>query len=138
MAARLGRAGAEERAALVALLSELPGAARLAGDHDWGAGGLECPGGPGAPRVPPVLVGQVPGEPDLLAVAAGQIRLLGGPGLAGADHPRPGLSSPAAGHSPQAPPVLFTRGTVIRDDVAVSVVGVPQRLPAGPGRRGRG
>jgi DNA processing protein len=110
----------EERAALVALLRERPGQQRWA---EITASVLEA----GSARavwdlfVPPVLV-RPPGEPDPLDAAAGQIRRWADRGwrllsILDDDYP----ARLRAIH--QAPPVLFTRGTLIRDDAAVSVVG---------------
>jgi DNA processing protein len=110
----------EERAALVALLRERPGQQRWA---EITASVLEA----GSARavwqreVPPVLV-RSPGEPDPLDAAAGQIRRWADRGwrllsILDDDYP----ARLRAIH--QAPPVLFTRGTLIRDDAAVSVVG---------------
>ena len=120
--------GAGERAALVALLSERPG---QRGWPEITAGVLEAGSALAVWRatVPPVLV-QGPGEPDPLAVAAGQIAGWAGQGwrvltILDEDYPARlrGIH--------QAPPVLFTRGTVIRDDVAVSVVGSRNASPRG-------
>jgi DNA processing protein len=110
----------EERAALVALLRERPGQQRWA---EITASVLEA----GSARavwqreVPPVLV-RSPGEPDPLDAAAGQIRRWADRGwrllsILDDDYP----ARLRAIH--QAPPVLFARGTLIRDDAAVSVVG---------------
>ena len=110
----------EERAALVALLRERPGQQRWA---EITASVLEA----GSARavwqreVPPVLV-RAPGEPDPLDAAAGQIRRWADRGwrllsILDDDYP----ARLRAIH--QAPPVLFARGTLIRDDAAVSVVG---------------
>ena len=110
----------QERAALVALLRERPGSR---GWPEIMAAVLEA----GSARavwdlfVPPVLV-RPPGEPDPLDAAAGQIRRWADRGwrllsILDDDYP----ARLRAIH--QAPPVLFTRGTLIRDDAAVSVVG---------------
>ena len=71
--------------------------------------------------MPPVLV-RPPGEPDPLDTAAGQIRRWADRGwrllsILDDDYP----ARLRAIH--QAPPVLFARGTLTRDDAAVSVVG---------------
>jgi DNA processing protein len=109
-----------ERAALVALLRERPG---RRGWAEITASVLEAGSALALwqREVPPVLV-RPPGEPDPLDAAAGQIRrwadrgwrLLG---ILDEDYP----ARLRAIH--QAPPVLFARGTLVRDDVAVSVVG---------------
>lgn len=120
--------GLEERVALVALLRERPAGRR---GPQITASVLEAGS---AVRVwqrlvPPVLMSP-PGQPDALAAAARQIRRWAGSGwrllsILDADYPARlrGIH--------QAPPVLFTRGTVIRDDVAVSVVGSRQASPRG-------
>ena len=118
----------QERAALVALLRERPGS------RGWAeimAAVLEA----GSARavwdlfVPPVLV-RPPGEPDPLDAAAGQIRRWADRGwrllsILDDDYP----ARLRAIH--QAPPVLFARGTLIRDDAAVSVVGSRTASPRG-------
>ena len=117
-----------ERAALVALLRERPG------DRGWAeitAGVLQAGSAVSVWQrlVPPVLVNP-PGEADPLDAAAAQIvgwadqgwRVLS---ILDADYP----ARLRAIH--QAPPVLFARGTVIRDDVAVSVVGSRTASPRG-------
>jgi DNA processing protein len=81
-------------------------------------------------RLEPAVLLTPPGEPDPLDVAAGQIgrwadrgwRLLS---ILDDDYP----ARLRAIH--QAPPVLFARGTLVRDDVAVSVVGSRQASPRG-------
>ena len=118
----------QERAALVALLRERPG------ERGWAeivAGVLEAGSAVSVWRrlVPPVLVNP-PGEADPLDAAAAQIvgwadqgwRVLS---ILDEDYP----ARLRAIH--QAPPVLFARGTVIRDDVAVSVVGSRTASPRG-------
>ena len=117
-----------ERAALVALLRERPG------DRGWAeitAGVLQAGSAVSVWQhlVPPVLVNP-PGEADPLDAAAAQIvgwadqgwRVLS---ILDEDYP----ARLRAIH--QAPPVLFARGTVIRDDVAVSVVGSRTASPRG-------
>jgi DNA processing protein len=119
-----------ERAALVALLQERPGR------RGWTQITAETLEAGSALAVwqrlmPPVLVSP-PGEPDPLDAAAGQIgrwadrgwRLLS---ILDDDYPARlrGIH--------QAPPVLFTRGTVVPDDVAVSVVGSRQASSRGLG-----
>ncbi len=117
---QVGGSGGAERAALVALLRERPGGLGWA---EITAGVLEA----GSAAVvwqrlmPPVLV-KPPGEPDPLEAAARQIgrwadrgwRLLS---ILDDDYP------PRLRGIHQAPPVLFARGTLVRGDVAVSVVG---------------
>ena len=118
----------QERAALVALLRERPGR------RGWAEITAECAGG-GQRRavwerlVPPVLVSP-PGEPDPLDAAAAQIADWADRGwrvltILDEDYP----ARLRAIH--QAPPVLFARGTVVRDDVAVSVVGSRKASPRG-------
>jgi DNA processing protein len=73
-----------------------------------------------------------PAEPDALTGAAQQIARWAGQGwrllsILDDDYP----ARLRAIH--QAPPVLFARGTVIRDDVAVSVVGSRRASPRGLG-----
>lgn len=117
-----------ERAALVALLRERPG------DRGWAeitAGVLQAGSAVSVWQrlVPPVLVNP-PGEADPLDAAAAQIvgwadqgwRVLS---ILDEDYP----ARLRAIH--QAPPVLFARGSVIRDDVAVSVVGSRTASPRG-------
>jgi DNA processing protein len=79
--------------------------------------------------VPPVLV-DTPGEADPLGAAAAQIAGWADQGwrlmtILDEDYP----ARLRAIH--QAPPVLFARGTVARDDVAVSVVGSRHASPRG-------
>ena len=118
----------QERAALVALLRERPG------ERGWAefvAGVLDAGGAVSVWQrlVPPVLVNP-PGEADPLDAAAAQIvgwadqgwRVLS---ILDEDYP----ARLRAIH--QAPPVLFARGSVIRDDVAVSVVGSRTASPRG-------
>jgi DNA processing protein len=118
----------EERAALVALLRERPG------DRGWAeitAGVLQAGSAVSVWQrlVPPVLVNP-PGEADPLDAAAAQIAGWADQGwrvlsILDADYP----ARLRAIH--QAPPVLFARGTVIRGDVAVSVVGSRTASPRG-------
>ncbi|MGH3069989.1 MAG: DNA-processing protein DprA [Streptosporangiaceae bacterium] len=117
-----------ERAALVALLRERPGGRRW---PDITAEILEAGSALEAWQrlVPPVLVSP-PGEPGALTRAARQIARWTGQGwrllsILDEDYP----ARLRAIH--QAPPVLFARGTVIRDDVAVSVVGSRKASPRG-------
>jgi DNA processing protein len=119
-----------ERAALVALLRERPG--RL-GWAEITAGVLEA----GSARavwqrmVPPVLV-RPPGEADPLDAAAEQIGRWRGRGwrlLSILDDDYPARLRGIH----QAPPVLFARGALVRDDVAVSVVGSRKASPRGVG-----
>ena len=109
-----------ERVALVALLRERPGGRGWA---ELTAAVLEA----GSARavwdllVPPVLMSP-PGEPGPLDAAAQQIRRWADRGwlllsILDDDYP----ARLRAIH--QAPPVLFARGSLVRDDVAVSVVG---------------
>jgi DNA processing protein len=119
-----------ERAALVALLRERPG------DRGWAeitAGVLQAGSAVSVWQrlVPPVLVNP-PGEADPLDAAAAQIAGWADQGwrvlsILDEDYP----ARLRAIH--QAPPVLFARGTVIRDDVAVSVVGSRTASPRGLG-----
>jgi DNA processing protein len=120
--------GAEERAALVALLSERPG---RRGWAEITAAVLAAGSAVSVWErlVPPVLLNPA-GEPGALEAAAGQIAGWTGPGrrmltILDEDYPARlrGIH--------QAPPVLFSRGTVIRDDVAVSVVGSRNASPRG-------
>ncbi len=118
----------DERAALVALLRERPGSRGWA---EITAAVLEA----GSARavwdllVPPVLV-RPPGEPDPLDAAARQIRHWAEQGwrllsILDDDYP------PRLRGIHQVPPVLFTRGTLLRDDLAVSVVGSRQASARG-------
>jgi DNA processing protein len=117
-----------ERAALVALLRQRT---RERGWAEITAGVLEAGSAVSVWQrlVPPVLVNP-PGEADPLDAAAAQIagwadqgwRLLS---ILDEDYP----ARLRAIH--QAPPVLFARGTVIPDDVAVSVVGSRTASPRG-------
>ncbi|MCW2908036.1 MAG: hypothetical protein JWL68_2825 [Actinomycetia bacterium] len=120
--------GAEERAALVALLQRRPGGRRWA---EITAEVLEAGSAVEVwQRLEPAVLLTPPGEPDPLDAAAEQIgrwadrawRLLG---ILDGDYPARlrGIH--------QAPPVLFARGTLVRDDVAVSVVGSRQASPRG-------
>jgi DNA processing protein len=109
-----------ERAALVALLRERPG---RRGWAEITASVLEAGSALALwhREVPPVLV-RPPQEADPLDAAAGQIRRWADRGwqllsILDEDYP----ARLRAIH--QAPPVLFARGTLVRDDVAVSVVG---------------
>ncbi len=117
-----------ERAALVALLRERPGRRRW---PEITAEVLEAGSALAVWQrlVPPVLVSP-PGEPGSLDAAAQQLgrwadqgwRLLS---ILDDDYPARlrGIH--------QAPPVLFTRGALVRDDVAVSVVGSRRASPRG-------
>jgi DNA processing protein len=118
----------DERAALVALLRERPGSRGWA---EITAAVLEA----GSARavwellVPPVLV-RPPGEPDPLDTAARRIRYWAEQGwrlLSILDDDYPARLRGIH----QAPPVLFTRGTLLRDDLAVSVVGSRQASARG-------
>lgn len=118
----------QERAALVALLRERPGGRR------WPEITAEVLEAGSALQVwqrlvPPLLVNP-PGELDILTAATRQIARWTGQGwrllsILDADYPvrLRGIH--------QAPPVLFARGTVLRDDVAVSVVGSRKASPRG-------
>ena len=117
-----------ERAALVALLRERPG---RRGWAEITAEVLEAGSAVAVWErlVPPLLVSP-PGEAGPLATAAGQIRDWADRGwrlltILDEDYP----ARLRAIH--QAPPVLFARGTVVRDDVAVSVVGSRKASPRG-------
>jgi DNA processing protein len=120
--------GLEERAALVGLLRERPGGRR------WPEITAEVLEAGSALQVwqrlvPPLLVNS-PGELDILTAAARQIAHWTGQGwrlLSILDEDYPARLRGIH----QAPPVLFTRGTVIRDDVAVSVVGSRNASPRG-------
>jgi DNA processing protein len=117
-----------EQAALVALLRERPGGRR------WPEITAEVLDAGSALQawqrlVPPVLVNP-PGERDILTAAARQIARWTGQGwrlLSILDEDYPARLRGIH----QAPPVLFGRGTVIRDDVAVSVVGSRKASPRG-------
>jgi DNA processing protein len=117
-----------ERAALVALLQERPGGRR------WPEITAEVLEAGSALQVwqrlvPPVLVNP-PGEPDILTAAARQIARWTGQGwllLSILDEDYPARLRGIH----QAPPILFGRGTVIREDVAVSVVGSRTASPRG-------
>ena len=128
---RRGEDGAPgERAALVALLRERPGR------RSWAEITAEVLAAGSAravwQRLVPAVLVRPPGEADPLDVAAGQIdcwadrgwRLLS---ILDDDYPARlrGIH--------QAPPVLFARGRLIRDDVAVSVVGSRDASPRGRG-----
>jgi len=118
----------QERAALVALLRERPGGRRW---PEITAEVLEAGSALGVWQrlVPPMLVNP-PGEQDVLTAAARQIARWTGQGwrvLSILDENYPVRLR--AIH--QAPPFLFARGTVIRDDVAVSVVGSRKASPGG-------
>jgi DNA processing protein len=118
----------EERAALVALLRDRPGRrgwAEITADVLEGGSAVAV----WERLVPPVLVSPA-GEPGALEAAARQIAGWTGQGwrvltILDADYP----ARLRAIH--QAPPVLFARGSVIRDDVAVSVVGSRTASPRG-------
>ena len=118
----------EDQAAFVALLRERPGGRRwpeITAEVLEAGSALEL----WQRLVPPVLV-RAPGEPDALIAAARQIARWTGQGwrvlsILDEDYP----ARLRAIH--QAPPVLFARGTVLRDDVAVSVVGSRQASPRG-------
>ena len=125
---RVGDGALKERAALVALLQERPGQRRwpeIAVEMLEAGSALEV----WQRLVPPMLVSPL-GEPDALTRAAQQIerwveqgwRLLS---ILEEDYP----ARLRAIH--QAPPVLFARGTVIRGDMAVSVVGSRTASPRG-------
>ena len=118
----------DERAALVALLRERPG---RRGRAEITASVLQAGSAVSVWQrmVSPVLV-NAPGEADLLDAAAAQIADWADQGwrvltILDEDYP----ARLRAIH--QAPPVLFARGTVTRDDVAVSVVGSRQASPRG-------
>lgn len=118
----------QERAALVALLRERPGGRRwpeIAAEVLEAGSALQV----WQRLVPPVLVNP-PGELDILTAAARQIARWTGQGwrlLSILDEDYPARLRGIH----QAPPVLFARGTVIRDDVAVSVVGSRKASPRG-------
>ena len=109
-----------ERAALVALLRERPG---RRGWPEITAGVLEAGSATAVWQrlVPPVLV-RPPGEPDPLDAAAGQIARWADQGWRLLTILDDGYPARLRGIH-QAPPVLFARGTLARDDLAVSVVG---------------
>jgi DNA processing protein len=117
-----------ERAALVALLRERPGGrprAEIVAEVLASGSAIAV----WERLVPPVLVSPA-GEPGALEAAARQIAQWLEQGwqvltILDEDYP----ARLRAIH--QAPPVLFARGTVIRDDVAVSVVGSRQASPRG-------
>jgi DNA processing protein len=127
---RVEGSGAGERTALVALLRESPGRrgwAEITADVLEAGSALAV----WQRLVPPLLV-TPPGEPDPLEAAAGLIsrwadrgwRLLS---ILDDDYPARlrGIH--------QAPPVLFTRGRLVPDDMAVSVVGSRQASSRGLG-----
>jgi DNA processing protein len=124
----MGGDAAAEQAALVALLRAQPGRISWA---QVTAQVLEA-GSAVAVRdrlVPPTLTG-TPGLPDELAQAAADLRLWARRGLTvltilDARYP----ARLRAVH--QAPPVLFARGALVQDDVAVSVVGSRQASQRG-------
>ncbi len=118
----------QERVALVALLRERPGGRGWA---EITASVLEARSAVAVWErlVPPVLVSPS-GGPDALTSAARQIAGWTGQGwrvltILDEDYP----ARLRAIH--QAPPILFARGTVARDDVAVSVVGSRHASPCG-------
>jgi DNA processing protein len=122
--------GAGERAALVALLRECPG---RRGWAEITAEVLEVGSALDVWRrlVPPALLSP-PGEPDPLETAAQEISRWadqGGRLLSILDEDYPARLRGIH----QAPPVLFARGTLVRDDVAVSVVGSRNASPRGLG-----
>ena len=123
-----GEGTPRERAALVALLRERPG---RRGWAEITASVLQAGSAVSVWQrmVPPVLV-NTPGEADPLDAAAAQIADWADQGwrvltILDEDYP----ARLRAIH--QAPPVLFARGTVVRDDVAVSVVGSRKASPRG-------
>ena len=117
-----------ERAALVALLRDRPGRrgwAEITAEVLEAGSAVEV----WQRLVPPVLVSPA-GEPDALEGAAQQVAGWTGQGwrvltILDEDYP----ARLRAIH--QAPPVLFARGAVARDDVAVSVVGSREASPRG-------
>ncbi len=118
----------EERAALVALLRERPG---RRGWTEITASVLEAGSALAVWRreVPPVLISP-PGEPGPLEAAAAQICRWAGRGwrlLSILDEDYPARLRGIH----QAPPVLFARGRLVRDDMAVSVVGSREASPRG-------
>jgi DNA processing protein len=116
----MGGSMQEERAALVALLQTRPAGMRWA---EITAEVLEAGGALEVwHRLVPAALMSLPGQPDALESAAQDIGLWTDQGCT--------LVSILDGDYParlrgihQAPPVLFTRGSLIRDDSAVSVVG---------------
>jgi DNA processing protein len=122
------RAG--ERTALVALLRESPGRrgwAQITVDVLEAGSALAV----WQRLVPPLLV-TPPGEPDPLDAAAGLISRWTGRGwrlLSILDDDYPARLRGIH----QAPPLLFTRGTLVPDDMAVSVVGSRQASSRGLG-----
>jgi DNA processing protein len=117
-----------EQAAMVALLQGRPGGLR------WAEIAAEVQAADSAVAVWRCLTpatGPAPSrEPYALDAAARQIAQWADRGLrllSILDHEYPARLRPI----PQAPPILFARGEVIRDDVAVSVVGSRQASGAG-------
>jgi DNA processing protein len=119
-----------ERAALVALLRERPG---RRGWAELTAGVLEAGSARAVwERLVPQALLPPPGEPGPLDAAAQQITRWGDRGwrlLSILDEDYPARLRGIH----QAPPVLFARGTLVRDDLAVSVVGSRQASSRGLG-----
>jgi DNA processing protein len=118
----------QERTALVALLRERPGGRRwpeITAEVLEAGSALQV-----WQRLVPLVLVNPPGELDILTAAARQVARWTGQGwrlLSILDEDYPARLRGIH----QAPPVLFAHGTVIRDDVAVSVVGSRKASPRG-------
>jgi DNA processing protein len=122
--------GLRERAALVALVQARPDGkswAEITADVLEAGSAIEV-----WQRLVPATLMSPPGEPDALEAAAQQIADWADQGwtlLSILDQDYPARLRGIH----QAPPILFTRGSVVRDDVGVSVVGSRQASDRGLG-----